>query len=142
MYKSKYLLYLEKLKSYATFNLLIFSGKYVLFRSYLAVYSKAKSTPNNHIGLIREYYNVIPKTKEKMNLYQEKDLQNAEYWVCKSIKDVVTEKMQERKMSLYELHKLSGVAHCYCAKAMNGEVINIYHLARIFKVLEINYIFL
>ena len=70
-----------------------------------------------------------------MKLYQENDLQDAEYWVCKSIKDVVTEKMQERKMSLYELHKLSGVAHCYCAKAMNGEVINIYHLARIFKVL-------
>ena len=107
----------------------------------MAVYSKAKSTSNNHIGLIREYYNVVPKIEE-MNLYQEKDLQDAEYWVCKSIKDVVTEKMQERKMSLYELHKLSGVAHCYCAKAMNGEVINIHHLARIFKVLEINYIFL
>lgn len=83
----------------------------------------------------------MPKIEE-MNLYQEKDLQNAEYWVGKSIKDVVTEKMQERKMSLYELHKLSGVAHCYCAKAMNGEVVNIHHLARIFKVLEINYIFL
>lgn len=108
----------------------------------MAVYSKAKSTPNNHIGLIREHYNVMPKNKAKMNLYQEKDLQNAEYWVGESIKDVVTEKMQERKMSLYELHKLSGVAHCYCAKAMNGEVINIHHLARIFKVLEINYIFL
>ena len=112
-----------------------------MLRSYLAVYSKAKSTSGYHIGLIREHYNVIPKIEE-MNLYQEKDLQNAEYWVCKSIKDVVTEKMQERKMSLYELHKLSGVAHCYCAKAMNGEVINIHHLARIFKVLEINYIFL
>ena len=86
--------------------------------------------------------NAIPKNKEKMNLYQEKDLQDAEYWVSESIKDVVTEKMQERKMSLYELHKLSGVAHCYCDKAMNGEVINIHHLARIFKVLEINYIFL
>ena len=113
-----------------------------MFRSYLAVYSKTKSAANNHIRLIRECNNDIPKDKEKMNLYQEKDLQNAEYWVSKSIKDVVTEKMQERKMSLYELHKLSGVAHCYCAKAMNGEVINIYHLARIFKVLEISYIFL
>ena len=107
----------------------------------MAVYAKSKSASNNHIGTIREHYNVIPKIEE-MNLYQEKDLQNAEYWVCKSIKDVVTEKMQEKKMSLYELHKLSGVAHCYCAKAMNGEVINIHHLARIFKVLEINYIFL
>ena len=108
----------------------------------MAISPKAQNTSNNHIRLSWEYYNVIPKDKEKMNLYQEKDLQNAEYWVSKSIKDVVTEKMQERKMSIYELHKLSGVAHCYCAKAMNGEVINIYHLARIFKVLEINYIFL
>lgn len=112
-----------------------------MLRFDLAVHSKAKSTSNNHIGTIRECNNVVPKIEE-MNLYQEKDLQDAEYWVGESIKDVVTEKMQERKMSLYELHKLSGVAHCYCAKAMNGEVINIHHLARIFKVLEINYIFL
>ena len=40
-----------------------------------------------------------------MNLYQEKDLQDAEYWVSKSIKDVVIEKMQERKMSKDELVK-------------------------------------
>ena len=113
-----------------------------MFRAYLAIYPKAQNTSNNHIRLIRECNNAIPKDKEKMNLYQEKDLQDAEYWVSKSIKDIVTEKMQERKMSIYELHKLSGVAHCYCDKAMNGEVINIHHLARIFKVLEINYIFL
>ena len=112
-----------------------------MFGAYLAIYPKTKIAANNHIRLIWEHYTVIPKIEE-MNLYQEKDLQNAEYWVSKSIKDIVTEKMQERKMSIYELHKLSGVAHCYCAKAMNGEVINIYHLARIFKVLEINYIFL
>ena len=108
----------------------------------MAIYPKTKSAANNHFKPIWEYHNAIPKNKEKMNLYQEKDLQNAEYWVSKSIKDIVTEKMQERKMSIYELHKLSGVAHCYCAKAMNGEVINVYHLARIFKVLEINYIFI
>ncbi len=72
----------------------------------------------------------------------EKELQDAQMWISKAIKDVVTEKMQEKKLSIYELHKLSGVAHCYCAKAINGEVINIHHLARIFKVLEIKYIFL
>ena len=73
---------------------------------------------------------------------EDKELNHSEKCFNKMVQDVILEKMAEKKMSLYELQQISGVAYVYCKKATLGEIINTHHLARICKVLGINYIFL
>ena len=60
--KSNKLLYLRKIKSYAAYNLHLSNRKYVLFRAYLEVSTKAKNPANNHTWAIWGCHYVVSTT--------------------------------------------------------------------------------
>ena len=60
--ESNKLLYLRKIKSYAAYNLHLSNRKYVLFRAYMEILTKAQSPANDHTWAIRGCHYVVSTT--------------------------------------------------------------------------------